>query len=436
MGVRRDDRRWSARIAELRDLLVSLRRPADDLYAPNFVGDKRPSVTVSAVALQVLSELTDPTADLVYRAIVKAANPNPEAEAPWSAQGGGPPHTVAASWALFAALRHRLDAVHDLAFAANWLMDVQQDGGWPHTRSGSPRPFHTALAVNALLAYRERLDLAGPPERGMAEDLDRAIADGVAFLERSLSHATSELWFWDQMPGGGGICLASSSLSLHVLVKASSVMELRHLRAPALAALRAMAAAITPQALLRVRVTVAGVAVETWPQIVENEPQYWYSYFTPLLAVTFSDALRLSPDAVYLDATRECVRWILDDYEPGANHQSSKGAWGVANALLVLRRASVRETPPLAGSSVLQDVERLAPTIVNEWQEFKIVCEGVDSALLGRITSPAAPETWWSELVTHLQNDLSRRMRLFALLLERYPGTELAYRIETSQRGA
>ena len=424
----------------LRTRLLALKRDDDNLYPSNLAGDRQPSITVSALALQTLAEFREPLADLVYRAIVDAAQPLGSSGRPWPAQGGGPPHTVAAAWAVFACARYRLDAVHDMAQAVAWLLSLESeaDGGWPHIEGGDTRPFHTALVLNALLAYRERLALVPlPPSEVSDPALQTAIRRGFEYLTgRALSSASNSAgWFWDLRPQGSGVCLATSSLCLHVALKAASVDPgLRSLRMPACASLAAIACAMRPGTLGNQFLTIDRVepAIPVWPQIGENEPSYWYSYFTPLLALTFADASLACQGAeqCYARAIHECVRWTVYDYDPDGTATNAKGAWGIAHALLVLRRTARVVTPTIAATSPIpQALRELGPLSVNEWAEFKILCDAVDPSLLGRVTSPATAESWWSDLVDQIARDASKMLRLLSVLCERHPESPSSKRI-------
>lgn len=429
-----DTRALAERLEELHALLGSLKR-RDHLYPSNTEGDVRPSITVSSLVLQVLSEIGDPTADLVYRAIVAQANGN-EPPGPWPAQGGGQPHTIAAAWAIFATSRARLDAVRDMVDPVAWLLTLQDQGGWPHVDGARTRPFHTALVLNALLAYSDKMQFDTVKHAVVSHQrVMSAVEDGIDYLRKNLSKATSSAWLWDARPRGDGVCLATSSLCLHVGLRASGLEGSEYLTDPTTRAIRMLAETLgRPETLRQTMHQLPDVErpVPLWPLVAENEPIYWYAYFTPLLALTFADAIHRDPDArpTYLAAIRECVRWTVEDYVPLGNNHSARGVWAVANALLVLRRAHTLAVPlGLERSEVALRLRNLGANLIADPGEFAIVCDSVDESIVSRIVTPATPESRWHQLIDQVASDPGKVLRLMVVVVDRYPASTVAREI-------
>lgn len=419
----------------LRDLVVERFRRQDHLYSSSLAGDQLPSITVSAFALQVLHEYREPLADLVYRAIVRAASDDPSG--PWLSGPNHPPHTIAASWAIFAASRARLDALEDMEGAVTWLLGLQnaRNGGWPHSSGGEPKPFQTALVLNALLGYLEKLEYDSLTTQLRSDQLTEAISAGIEYLTRhALSTASDALWLWDQVPKAPGICLATSGVSLHVAMKASSLDGFGYLRSPSVLAVAALAEAFRPGVLKEHKMRISSVTPDVllWPQIEQSDPPHVYSYFTPLLALTFADASHKDPlhAPVYRSAIEECVRWVVYEYDPYSTSNTARGTWALVNALLVLRRASQIVAPSVSsGSQVVEALRRFAPDVTRDHREFDIICDEVDGSLKIRIPEPATLEQKWRELLDLVVEDVGKLLRLMTVVVERHPGSRLAREI-------
>lgn len=425
------------RVAALGARLRAARR-ADDLMSSNVDGDVRPSITVSSFALQALVELGDPTADLVYRAIVEARHPPPYegAAGPWLAQGGGPSHSIATSTAIFGSIRHRLDALRDVADAVEWLVGLQdvETGGWPYCAGRPSRPFHTAQVLNSLLQYSEKAHLAPDVAGELLPRTEQAIGRGVRYLtDNGLCPAPNGVWLWDQQPGSSRWCIATTGLSLHVLLKASRREGFQWLVAPTCQSLAELARGFRPNILDRTQIMleISGVpAAPTWPSVTENEPSYWYAYFTPLLALTFSDATKHDPQhrVAYEAAIFECVRWVLEEYEPDALRPNAKGVWAIAQAILVLKRSLIALAPASASSSSLvkQLLDAGPDVLLRDRSELGLLAQSAGGSVPGRLTAPATAEQSWAELVREAARDTISLLHLMEAIVSRHPGSKAA----------
>jgi hypothetical protein len=437
-----DATKINKRREQLRQNLLELRQ-ADNLYPSNLDGDSRHSFTVSSLALFALTELQDPTRDLVYRAIVASAQ-----DGTWPAQGEPQgSHTITAAWALFSCTRCRLDAVRDMAPTVVWLQGLQEKGGgWPHTEGTDARPFHTALVLNALPSYREQLSFDSPDDqRVTSKSLTSSIEKGFDYLtKRSRSHAADTMWLWDVKAGGSGVCLGTSGLCLHVALRAATLKEFDYLRAPACQALALIANAMKPQALNSQYLQFTDeLRARAWPTIELNVPNYWYAYFSPLMALTFAEAIAHDPAnaATYRQGIEECIRWIVEEYEPLGNDHNAKGVWAIAHAVIVLERAGAlshpAETRPSGGkATIAAQLRRLGPELTAVDGNFNMVCEAIDPSLKTKIPKEVSSQAQWSELIDQIDGKPAQLLRALSAVLDFYPGSKAADAIRQWMKGS
>ena len=296
----------------------------------SFRDDPTASVTVSAMAMLAFHEARHPQGQYVCDAILKMKVKDDTANGAFPAQVGGYCHTYGTAWALASCLRVRPSCAYTLFDTVNWLIAQRRQGvmGWGHTKEHQPRPFFTAYVVNSLIEYLDCLLVLSGTADALPGKIRKTIEEGVDFLiGRRLGARVSpfgNLLLWSFDPKDKGVCLASTTHSLHVLSRffhgylgrqRSDAVEMR---AAIRSTYEAVGGVLTASTLNTdtAELNVGGqkLMVNLWPSIKEDSPKaYTNLFFTPFAAVPLLEVSQslypgtvpaLRPEILTL------VRWI------------------------------------------------------------------------------------------------------------------------------
>lgn len=326
------------------------------LFNSNITGDIRPSITVSAIAALALLKAERREAQFTCDALLQARVKEGPDMGAWTAQGGPYSHTIGTSWAVFSCLRVRATCLSDLAEAVKWLLDQrpQGHGGWGHVKELAPRAYETAYVLNALLEFRECALLANFGDAALLGSVDDAIDGGVDFLLAAVNPEADESYLWGDEPQGGGICLATTAISIHVLAKYAKIRRGRVKMGGLLSAFEFLCPHITAESLGRAQIPVMlngkEFDLDLWPSFNCNAPNsYWNQYFTPILGVTFLDYYPIAAPSTRKAlscAVYGFVQWVVShtakqkDGNFGVRGRTGSNAfvWSTAQGIILLCR--------------------------------------------------------------------------------------------------
>lgn len=324
--------------------------------------DTNHSITVSSMAMLALVEAGDRMAQFVCDAVLEDRQREGANAGAWRAQGNEHYHTVNAAWAVFACLRTRPSCARELAASVEWLIGQQDNasGGWPylHRDGNNPRAFYTAYVMSALVEYLQCAKVAGSVTTGVLDTtrVSQALSSGLRFLtEAAPSTRNPQRLLWSQYPRADDVCIATTAMATHVLAKVKNVVGLAPLIEAQLPQTLELLAEYLENGPGKTTIDVDGVQVpvDPWPSFDENDPAYWYYYFTPIAGVTVMDTARdlgLSDVPSAMRAVVSTVKWVLEktvtqaDKMPGVPKSVGDkriANWTTAQGIIILRRWQV-----------------------------------------------------------------------------------------------
>jgi hypothetical protein len=293
------------------------------LFASN-ANDASYSITVSAMAMLALSEVGHRAAQFVCDDVLAAREADGQDAGAWRAQGNTYCHVLNAAWAVFACLRTRPSCVRNLGNTIAWLVRQRATGraGWGYIRkeTSTPRAFYTAYVVNSLVEYircAETFGLSSLPPIDCVE-VRVALREGLRFLtDESPGSSTADLLTWSRDPASTDLCLATTAMATHVLAKLDGIEKLSpavRSQLPCIVRLLCNVLRDGPVPPASIEIGGQSVPIEQWPRFQENDPPYWYDYFTPVVNVTLIETARdlgLTDVPVALQAATRAVQWII-----------------------------------------------------------------------------------------------------------------------------
>jgi hypothetical protein len=347
-------KRAQATMDGLVEATVQRRRPNSFLY-PSNTTDANPSITVSGMAMLALHTAQDRNAQFVCDDVLSARIKEGDDEGAWKGQGDTHCHSLAAAWALLACLRTRPSCVITVENSVSWLIRQQspESGGWGYHPT-EPRAFYTAYVLNALIEYVNCAAVIGLN----VEKVESKIKEGSEFLlnESLRSCNPGNILLWSKDPKGSDFCLASTAMAVFVLANRyknfnNSQLILSALKESVELLCRVMKDGPPPRGKqIQLPLKEERIIFEPWPQFLENGPNYWFHYFTPLVSITLMDAareLKIVRLPLLLDGVTNTVRWIIQRAVvqadqmlgvPAREDETRIAIWPTVQSIIILSR--------------------------------------------------------------------------------------------------
>jgi len=356
----------NALISDLKETIWSHRLPGTFLFQSNAAtGDA--SITVSSIVLCAFHTIGARETQVVCDAILEERiQDNSSDNGAWYGETGEHCHVMVTAWALFACLQARCTLITELDDSINWLINAQwpsnpsdvqsldklhHRGGWGIAKGKTAHTFYTAFAINALIEAWHAYKVMN---KQIPTKLMDAVRGGVEFLHRVCwSSGQPRTYLWEHFRGTEDFCIASTAMAVHVLAKYHNLTEnsaqsqdLHH----TVKALCDFMRNGPPEYDMIIVVDGKEIKLTGWPQFRENDPNYWYLYFTPILIITL---LHTAQDVGWnsfpaaKDAIVESVQWIIKNQnrrDSGVfismmSHRINPEAlWPSAQSIIVLRR--------------------------------------------------------------------------------------------------
>jgi hypothetical protein len=333
-----------AQALQLQDQLAAtiLANRRDDGLLPSGPGDDRTSLTVAGFAAFALRRARMPEADALVTSMLHAERRG----GAWLSQDGAYQHVLATALPLRACAELAPVVVDELAVSADWLVERQHAGGWAFLPGREARAVYTALALHSLSVFAASARACGSPSTN--ELVERrvvpAVETGIAWLRGfKLEQASRDLGaaVWGNRQGAASPCLCSTATVYEALLAISYAVGPDEPGDVSLAAGEALLSTALISALAGDRST-DGAWSDLWPVIYENNPNYWYRYFVPRIAL---NALT-DPGASSSQSAVLTIEWLLahsfadsaGNYfvAPRPDAADECTIWAVANALTIL----------------------------------------------------------------------------------------------------
>lgn len=379
-ATKKHERKWTLEDAEgvsedcnsiipkLKDDLLSYRVGSDQSLFPSHVFDKSISISVSSQVLCALHTTRHAPRDLhkICNAILNARitdTTNPDFLGAWRS-GTDRIHTVNTAWAIYACLQSQSESFEQLQDSIRWLIGGCESDGWGFKRKMPGGIFYTALAIQALIeAYNVCSTI--PKKSFFCLEIENTIKQGVQVLLNPPLHIKHILktggWLWRKKSDNPKYCLASTSMSIHVLAKLhrSNHQQLSALlpqnfelviKETLYALCKILEDGIPEDKTdIKYRDGRAKLLLPCWPSFNFGE-SYNFHYFTPILLITilnYKDYIGKT-DSVIKNAMFKTIQGFITQIKNKINQNGNSifapiddaedALWPAAQSIIVLQR--------------------------------------------------------------------------------------------------